>query len=224
VELTVLHRPLYTTADAAHLVGVPSTTLAWWLDGGVRQGKRYDAVLREVASAGALVSWAEFVEARLLREYRKAGVPLQHIRPFIRRVRERMAVPYPLAHYRPYIDDARQLVYDLQQDVELDERLYLVRPGAGDQLQLAPAVERFLKVVEFDPEHDVVARIRPLGGASRLAIDPEREFGQPQIGGVRADVIAETAEAESVAAAAVAWDVREQDVRDALRWQHRTAA
>jgi uncharacterized protein (DUF433 family) len=187
-------------------------------------GDAHDPVLREEATVGSLVTWAEFVEARLLREYRKAGVPLQHIRPFIRRVRERLGVPYPLAHYRPYIDDQRQLVYDLQQDVDLDERLYLVRPGAGDQLQLAPAVERFLKVVEFDPEHDIVARILPFGSASRLAIDPEREFGQPQIAGVRADVIAETAEAESIAAAAVAWDIDEQDVRDALRWQHRAVA
>jgi hypothetical protein len=37
-------------------------------------------------------------------------------------------------------------------------------------------------------------------------------------------VIAETADAESVAAAAIAWDVEERDVRDALRWQHRNAA
>lgn len=221
MDISVLDRELYTTADAARLLDVPAATLAWWLDGGIRRGRTYDPVLREEPRPGSLVTWAEFVEARLLRGYRKAGVPLQNIRPFIARVRDRLGVPYPLAHYRPFIDD-RQLVYDLQRDVDLDKRLYFVRPGEGDQLQWAPAVEDFLRVVEFD--HDLAARIRPFGPASHLALDPQVRFGQPQIGGIRAEVIAETAEAEGVEEAAEAWELPLDDVRDALRWQRRAAA
>ena len=223
MTVSVLDRQLYSTADAARLLGVPASTLSWWLDGAERQGRRYPPVLRVEPRPGSLVTWAEFVEARLLRGYRRAGVPLQNIRPFIDSVRERLGTPYPLAHYRPYVED-RQLVYDLQRDTQLDERLYLVRPGEGDQLQLAPPVEEFLRVVDFDEANDVVSRIRPLGKASRLAIDPEVRFGQPQIGGVRADAIAETAAAESVRAAATEWGVSERDVQDALRWQERSAA
>jgi hypothetical protein len=223
VTLSVLDRELYSTADAARLLDVTPSTLAWWLEGGERGGRKYPSVLRADPRPGSLVTWAEFVEARLLRGYRRAGVPLQSIRPFIDRVRDRLATPYPLAHYRPYVDD-RQLVYDLQRDVDLDERLYLVRPGEGDQLQLAPPVVEFLKVVDFDEAHDLIRRIRPLGKGSRLAMDPELRFGQPQIGGVRADAIAEIANAESVTAAARAWEISEQDVRDALRWLERSAA
>jgi len=222
MDISVLDRPLYTTADAARILDIPPTTLAWWLDGGVRRGRAYAPVLREEPRPNSLVTWAEFVEARLLRGYRKAGVPLQNIRPFIARVRERLGIPYPLAHYRPFIDHG-QLVYDLQRDVDLDERLYLVRPGDGDQLQLAPPVEEFLEVVELD-EDMVVARMRPLGKQSELAIDPEVRFGQPQIRGIRAEVIAETADAEGEVAAAEAWDLPIGDVRDAVRWQHRRAS
>jgi uncharacterized protein (DUF433 family) len=220
MDVTVLDRELYTTADAARLLDVPTTTLAWWLDGAVRRGKVYLPVLRKEPRPSSLVTWAEFVEARLLRGYRAAGVPLQNIRPFIERVRATMGVPYPLAHYEPFID-GRQLVYDLQRDVGLDKRLYLVRPGEGDQLQLAPPVEEFLRVVEYDD--DLAARIRPFGAASDLVIDPEVQFGQPQIGGVRAEVIAETADAEGEAAAAEAWELPIEDVREAVRWQHRRA-
>jgi hypothetical protein len=223
VPVSILDRELYSTADAARLLDVPASTLAWWLDGGERRGRPYPPVLRREPRPGSLVTWAEFVEARLLRGYRRAGVPLQNIRPFVDKVRERLGTPYPLAHYRPYVDD-RQLVYDLQKDVKLDERLYLVRPGEGDRLQLAPPVLEFLKVVEFDEARDIVTRIRPLGKESRLAIDPDLRSGQPQIGGVRADVIAETALVESVPAAATEWEISEDDVRDALRWQERKAA
>ena len=66
-------RYLERAEQTARLIDVPPTTLTWWLDGAVRQGKRYDPVLREEAMVGSLVTWAEFVEARLLREYRKAG-------------------------------------------------------------------------------------------------------------------------------------------------------
>jgi len=222
VDIAVLDRPLYTTADAARLLDMPPATLAWWLDGGVRSERVYEPVLRETPRTNSLVTWAEFVEARLLRGYRKAGVPLQSIRPFIARIREQFGIPYPLAHYRPLIDQ-QQLVYDLQRDVDLDERLYLVRPGDGDQLQLAPPVEEFLRTVDLD-EDKVVTRVRPFGDESPLAIDPQVRFGQPQIRGVRAEVIAETADAEGEAAAAEAWDLSIEDVRDAVRWQHRRAA
>jgi uncharacterized protein (DUF433 family) len=221
--VSVLDRELYSIADAARLLRIPASTLAWWLDGGERQGRRYPPVLREELQPGSLVTWAEFVEARLLRGYRNAGVPLQNIRPFIDSVRERLRTPYPLVHYKPYVDQ-KQLVYDLQRDTRLDPRLYLVRPGEGDQLQFAPPVLDFLRVVDFDETHDVASRIRPLGKDSRLAIDPDLRFGQPQIDGVRADAIAELAEAESVTAAAAEWGISEQDVWDALRWQERSAA
>lgn len=222
MDTKVLDRPLYTTAEAARLLDIPPTTLSWWLDGGVRRGRAYPPVLRDEPRPGSLVTWAEFVEARLLRGYRKAGVPLQHLRPFITHLRERLSIPYPLAHYRPFIEN-RHLVYDLQRDVNLDERLYLVRPGEGDQLQLAPPVENFLQSVDLDDDY-VVVRVRPLGKRSQLTLDPEVRFGQPQIRGARAEPIAETAEAEGEAAAAEAWGLRISDVRHAMRWQRRHAA
>ena len=48
------------------------------------------------------VTWAEFVEASLLREYRRTHrVPMAELRTFIDLLREQLGVPYRLAHRKP---------------------------------------------------------------------------------------------------------------------------
>ena len=55
------------------------------------------------------VTWAEFVEAGLLRSYRREhDVPLKELRDFIDRLREEFQVPYPLADRRSYIGPGRR--------------------------------------------------------------------------------------------------------------------
>ena len=50
------------------------------------------------------MTWAEFVEAGLLRSYRRDHeVPLRELRDFIDRLRDEFQVPYPLADRRPYV-------------------------------------------------------------------------------------------------------------------------
>lgn len=44
------------------------------------------------------MTWGEFAEVRLLSEYRRAGVPMVHMRPAVEMLRDELDVPYPLAH------------------------------------------------------------------------------------------------------------------------------
>ena len=54
-------------------------------------------IRQEANGAGAAVTWAEFVEAGLLRQYgRELKVPLPELRGFIDLLRVQFDVPYPL--------------------------------------------------------------------------------------------------------------------------------
>jgi hypothetical protein len=110
----MLDREMYAEAEAARLLRVPQPTLHYWLEGGERRGKLYRPIIRVEPTGMRIVTWAEFVEAALLREYRRRlNVPMTELRNFIDRLRDGLGMPYPLAHHRPYVAD-RQLVYDAQ--------------------------------------------------------------------------------------------------------------
>src|SRR6187549_316390 len=77
MNTTVLDREMFSEAEAARLLRVPQSTLHWWLDGGIYRDREYRPVIRIEPTGARSVTWAEFVEAGLLREYRrKHGVAL----------------------------------------------------------------------------------------------------------------------------------------------------
>ena len=222
VALTVLDRPLYSYAEAARLLRVSSQTLRRWLDGASRAGVEYPPVIRPEPTGSETVTWGEFVEAGFLRGYRAKRVPLQKMRPFITKARERSGAPYPLAHFKPLINNQR-IVYDLQQEAGLDPKLYLVN-AEDDQMLWAEPVSEFLETVEFDPNSDVVARVFPAGLKTPVVIDPEVSFGIPQIKGVRTELVAESVAAgESKEEAAQSWGLGLGEIEAALEWERSIA-
>jgi uncharacterized protein (DUF433 family) len=221
--VSTLDRPLYSYAEAARLLDLPTATLRWWLEGGHRKGVEYQPVIRPEPTGADAVTWGEFVEAGLLRGYRKKRVPLQRMRPFIQKMRERMKMPYPLAHYRPLIDRSK-LVYDLQREVQLPPEMYLVR-FEGGQTQLAPPILEFLERVEFEGGNGPALRYWPVGKQSPVVIDPKIAFGVPQIRGIRTELVAESVSAgESEAEVSASWGLSAKDVRAALAWENRAEA
>ncbi len=224
-SITTLDRPLYSYAEAARLLDLPTATLRWWLEGGTRKGVVYAPVIRSSPTGSDTVTWGEFVEAGLLRGYRKKNVPLQRMRPFIEKMRERMGMPYPLAHSRPLIDAARRkLVYDLQLEVKLPPEMYFVE-FEDDQTMLAPPIREFLERVEFEASDGAALRYWPVGKQSPVAIDPKIAFGAPQIRGIRTELVAESVDAgESEANVSAAWGLSTDEVSAAIAWEHRKAA
>ena len=94
---------MFSEAEAARLLRVPQRTLNYWLEGGKVRGHSYRPVIRVEPRGGHTpVTWAEFVEAGLLREYRrKHRVPMAELRAFIDKMRHEFGIPYPLASERP---------------------------------------------------------------------------------------------------------------------------
>jgi uncharacterized protein (DUF433 family) len=216
----LLERQLYTVGEAARLLRVSSIKLRRWLEGFTAAGQFYRPVIRPEPTGSDVVTWAEFVEGGFLREYRAKKVSLQHLRPVIDQMRREFNVKYPLAHFKPLVDTpSRQLVLGMQQAAHLDDELQLVVRLADGQLQWAAAVSAFLDKVEFDTE-GIAERMRPLGKASPVVIDPEVTFGIPQVKGIRTEAIAETyAEEGSLRRVASDWHLSVDDVQAALQWE-----
>lgn len=187
---TLLDRPVYGMAQVDHVLRLKGGTAQRWIDGYIRGGKHYPPVVRLETTESDTVTWGEFVEARLLAEYRSAGSSLQRMRPAIDELRKIFHPVYPLAHARPFLNVAgRELVMEVQQAVGLDNALRIVVVRNG-QVVLAEPAQQFVRAADFGTG-DLVERIKPVADIEDVIIDPLRQFGEPVVRSVRTEVIAE---------------------------------
>jgi uncharacterized protein (DUF433 family) len=156
---------MFSEAEAARLLRVPQSTLHYWLEGGDRRGRTYKPVIRPEPRGSRSVTWAEFVEAGWLKEYRQRQVPMAELRAFIDRLREDFGVPYPLAHQRPLVS-SRELVLEAQEATGLSAEYCLVAVG-------------------YRPDSNPESPVR---------ISPDVRFGRPAIKGISTEVLWEQAE------------------------------
>lgn len=221
-----LDREIFTLPEAARHAEVPVSTLSWWLEGR-RQGDRfYEPVLRPEPTGSNRVTWGEFVEARYLRAYRRKGVALQRLRPFIVDMRREFGIDYPLAHFKPFVDVGMRLVLHLQQVSNVPDELGLVVEAASGQILLTPASSAFLAEVEFSADTERTAgRVRPDGPRSEVVIDPDFSSGAPTVRGIRTEALAELVDAgEPIDAVAADFNLDLGALRQALAYEWRRAA
>jgi uncharacterized protein (DUF433 family) len=218
MPLTVLEREMYTEAAAARLLGVAQSTLNYWLEGGERRSKTYRPVIRtEPRGSRAAVTWGEFVEAGLLREYRRRSVPMLELRTFIDMIRDEYGVPYPLADQRPYVGGKRLLV-EAQAEAGLKADFALIA-AVGNQLVLTPTAQAFYERVTW--EDDTAAAWRPHDDRlSPVRMNPRIRFGLPAVGGIRTEILREHSDAgETDEDIAEEFDLPVDSVRWALAYE-----
>ncbi|MEV4567280.1 DUF433 domain-containing protein [Nonomuraea sp. NPDC049419] len=222
----LLERPTYTMAQVDRLLGLPSGTARRWIDGYVRNGKPYPPVVREEHTGEDYATWGEFVETRLLSEFRSAGVPLINMRPAIEVLRAETGSPYPLAHSANLITSVgRELVKRVQDEVNLDEALQLVVLRNG-QFMLTPPAETYMNAVRFNKRGDAVS-IYPDPEFREIVIDPLRAFGEPVVDdrAVPTEVIAEQVRAgDSEEMVAELYELSPEQVRAAVLFELRRSA
>ena len=210
---------MYSEAEAARLLRVPQATLNYWLEGTVRRGRRYEPIIRPAAKGGrAPVTWAEFVEAGLLREYRRTKqVPMAELRGFIVKLRDLYGVPYPLADERTFLA-GKKLVFELQDEVGLDPEFCMVAL-VRDQLLLTYPAQSFYERVGWSG--GTATTWRPHDDpASPVRIDPDMRFGKPAIGGISTEVIWEHLDGgEDEHYVADAFDLSLTEVRWAMAYE-----
>ena len=215
---SLLDREVYVMSQVDRLLDLGIGTARRWIDGYERRCRRYEPLVRAETTGSDVVTWGEFVETRLIAEYRSRGVAVVRMRPAIMALRREFETEYPLATARPFLkEDGRDLVLRVQDETVLSPSLrFVVRTNQG--VMLSMEVQRFQQDAEYE-ETDEVRRIR-LFGASNVVLDPEYGFGEPTVRGRRLRI---SAIAEAIAAGEArddikaTWDISDEVVDDALR-------
>jgi uncharacterized protein (DUF433 family) len=224
--LDLLDRPVYGMSTVDRVLGLTTGTARRWIDGYRRGGRVYSPVVREVSTGEEVVTWGEFVEARLLAEFRDAGVAMLRMRPAVERLREELNTRYPLASARTWLSsDGRELVRRIQDDVDLDRRLSLVVVRSGQEvLDWSEPARDFNASTEWEPSdgNQVIRRLRPVSDVQEVVLDPLVAFGEPTLRGrgVRTEVIAELVRAgDSTDSIAETYELGREQVEAAVRYE-----
>jgi uncharacterized protein (DUF433 family) len=219
----LLDRPTYGLAQIDRLLGLRTGTARRWIDGYERAGKQYDPVVRERHTGDEIATWGEFVETRLLSEYRDAGVPLIRMRPAVEALRQELKVRYPLASARTWLAaEGRELVRVVQDKVELHPHLALVVVGSGQVLCWSQEADRFRSAIDWTGGGGDAQprRLRPIAGIDEVVVDPLHGFGEPVVRGVRTEIIGELYQAgESQDSIAEVYELPRATVEAAVRYE-----
>lgn len=216
----LLNRPTYSFGEVDRLLLLHSGTARRWIDGYDRMGVGYPPVIRPERTGAEAVTWGEFVETRLLSEFRDRGVTILRLRPAVERLREEFG-DYPLARARPLLNvKGRELVRKVQTEVgsRTEELLVVVRSG---QLQLTGVGERFTADIEWTKgKESIAAAVVPVRYGGVVRMDPLRQSGRPVVRSVPTEVLAEQWRA-GVPTTEIASDFEldPADVEQALRFE-----
>ena len=217
--VSLLDREVYAMGQVDRLLGVSAGTARRWIDGYERLGRRYEPLIRSETTGSDVVTWGEFVETRLIAEYRRHGVAVTRMRPAIMALRREFDSEYPLATAKPFLSaEGQELVMAVQEETGLSPALRFVLRTRQSLLGLSMEVRRFHQDAEYEDTNEV-QRLRVLG-TSNVVLDPERGFGEPTIRGRRLRV-SSIAEAISTGQPRSEikdlWNISDEMLEDALR-------
>ena len=130
--IALVDRDVYNMGQVDRLLGLSHGTACRWIDGYTRRERRYEPLVRLETTGSETVTWGEFVEARLISEYRRQGVSVFRMRPAIMALRDAFGTEYPLAAAQPFMSaEGRELVLQVQQETNLGLSLRFVIHVAG---------------------------------------------------------------------------------------------
>jgi uncharacterized protein (DUF433 family) len=191
-------RPVYGFGQVDRILGLKAGTSQRWIDGYQRAGTSYPPVIRPERTGDEIVTWGEFIEARLLTEYRDAGAPLIRMRPAVEKLREELNTRYPLASAKTWLAvDGRELVRKVQDDIGLDRRLRLVVVRNDQQmLDWSPPAQEFADSLHWDSaptatKQQEITGLNPDPAIRDVVVNPLQRFGEPSTRGVPTEVIRE---------------------------------
>lgn len=228
---------LYGIGEAAGYLAVPRSTLATWAYGYERRRPgtgafRADPVITAVRPQRPdepAVPFIGLAEAYALAAFRKAGVPMQRIRPAIDVLARELGLEHALASRRLYTDGA-EVLYDYAQHAgdtpegESARELVVVR---NNQRVFNEIVELYLRRIEFAPDGYAQLIRLPQYQTAKVTVDPDHAFGRPRFtnGGASVDDVIDLFRAgEPVDAVADEFGLSRYEVEDAIRVVTQAAA
>ncbi len=224
--------PLYTLAEAARFLGVPTSTFGTWAKGYVRRppgrpSVHGERILSSVDAARNFprIPFIGLAEGMVLAAFRRGGVSLQHIRKAVSILDSEIGIEYALASHRLYTDGA-VILFDYA-DSRHDDELAGLTEVVSRQRVFAPVVREYLKRIQYGKDGWAQQLVSPTTRERTVAVDPRRAFGQPIFihGAAPVEsVVSRWKAGESLAHVARDFGVPPADVEDYLRAAVRLAA
>lgn len=224
--LSLLERPVYTYREVDRLLGLNPDTAKRWINGYRRNGREYDPIVREEPTDDKWVTWGEFIETRLLSEYRDVNeIKIIRMRRVVAALREYYHRRYPLAYSRPFVTvEDRQVLARVQEETGLDSQVWMVVDT--DQYTLSPRADRFFHATTYGPDPDATDQDDEV--AIEVSIDPRYpdvklnpmlRSGRPTIAGHNihiATLAGMVLDGDPVSKVAGWYDLSEDQVRQAV--------
>jgi uncharacterized protein (DUF433 family) len=216
-------RAIFTLRETAAYLDVPKSTIHWW----ARPPQRKPPLITCFPARGrqATVPFIGFAEAFVLSSFRKAGVPLQRIRPAVAVLTKEIGIEHALASKRLYTDGAEVLFDYAERHGQPEVRdLVVVRT---QQRQFTSVVRDYLKRIHYAGDGWADHVQLPTYETAEVTVDPRVAFGLPLVvhGGARVEDLVDRFQAgDSVAAIAADFGVPAEQVEDVIRLATRAAA
>jgi uncharacterized protein (DUF433 family) len=217
-----LSRAIFTLREAAGYLDVPKSTIHAWARPAT--GEPLITVFPR-RGAQATVPFIGFAEAYVLAAFRRAGVPLQRIRPAVDALAKSIGLEHALASKRLYTDGA-EVLYDHAAERNEDDLLELVVVRTG-QHQFSEVVRDYLKRTTYGGD-GWASRVRlPSYQRAEVVVDPRVAFGLPLVvhGGARVeDLVDRFVAGDTLSDIAFDFGVPPEEVEDVIRVATRLAA
>ncbi len=216
-------RAIFTLHETAAYLGIPKSTIHWW----ARPPGAKHPLITCFPPRGrqATVPFIGFAEAFVLSSFRRAGVPLQRIRPAVEVLAKEIGVEHALASKCLYTDGAEVLFdYATKHGEREVMDLVVVRT---QQRQFSEVVKGYLKRIHYGGDGWADSVQLPTYENAEVIVDPRVAFGLPLVvhGGARVEDLVDRFQAgDSVADIAADFSVPPDQVEDVIRVATRAAA
>jgi uncharacterized protein (DUF433 family) len=222
-------RGLFTAAQAASWLTIPSSTFRAWVHGYEQRLPGRCVVSGQPIllslparssdrSSEVAIPFLGLVEGLVLRAFRRAGVPLQRIRPALERLDRELGLKHALASDRLAIHGPEILYdYGARRDPDGIGEVVTVRSG---QCVFAPIVCDSLRRIGYGGDHWAERVELPGYAVARVVVDLELAGGRPALEGVRVpveDVVQRWVDGESMTGLAAAFGLPVAELEDVLR-------
>jgi uncharacterized protein (DUF433 family) len=188
----LLDRAVYLYSEVDRIVGLRAGTARRWINGYERAGRFYEPIVRLEPQQTDWVTWGEFVETRILAEYRDQNILTVRLRGAVQGLRDMFAISYPLAHLRPYLAAEQGELAIERQGIDPDDEPGLLLLRTKQLLLDLPArevIEHAVLAKDATGE-EFAAELAPDKRFEGIVVNPDRYSGQPTFTGRRVSVAA----------------------------------
>jgi len=204
---------IFTLRESAAYLHTPVSTLHAWAH--PTDGPPLVTVLPR-AGRQATVPFVGFAEAFVLGALRKAGLPMQRIRPAVAKLSAEIGLDHALASQRVYTDGA-ELIFDYAKSSADEVLLTVVRTG---QQHFEAVIRGYLKRITYGNDGWAKRLQLPAYAHAQVTVDPRQAFGQPLVvhGGARVEDLVDRFQAgDRFADIAGDFGVPAEEVEDVIR-------